>query len=200
MDEKKSEDKPLTKKQKAFCLEYIKNGYNATQAAKKAGYAGGYGTLRGIGSKNLTKDNIRKRIEQHFEDKAMGANEVLERLGDMARGFDVTKYIDYLPVYTKKGNAAKYISGYKLWLDMDKLQADGYSHLIKKIKETANGIELEWHDQAKALELIGKHHALFTEKIELGGRLDLTGISDDGAIAAAAAIIDSRKKNTTEGN
>ena len=202
------ENKKLTTKQEAWCLEYIKNGYNATQAAKDAGYKGSYATLKVVGSENLAKPNLKKRISQHFEDQAMGANEVLERLGAMARSFDMTKYIELkeqnkitTKVVNGKQKHYKEFTGYVVSFDLEKLQEDGFSHLVKKIKQTNQGsIEIEWHDQKHALELIGKHHKLFTEKIELEGSLDLIGISDDGLIAGATAIIAHRQKNTSEGN
>ena len=46
----------LTPKQKAFADEYIKNGGNATDAARKAGYA--ERSARDIGNENLTKPHI----------------------------------------------------------------------------------------------------------------------------------------------
>ena len=161
------ENKKLFKKQEAFVEYYLQNGYNATQAAKSAGYAGGYGTLRGIGSENLTKPNIAKRISQRFEDISMGANEVLERVGKMARGFDIADYTKLKEIYAINDDGDEYLTGHDLWIDFYKLQADGFSHLIKQVKQTNSGIDIKWHDQMKALELIGKHHKLFTDKMEV---------------------------------
>lgn len=55
----------LTKKQKLFCLEYLANGYNATQAAIKAGYSAK--TARNIGNENLTKPAIKEFIEKRMK-------------------------------------------------------------------------------------------------------------------------------------
>ncbi|WP_027480542.1 terminase small subunit [Deinococcus pimensis] len=42
--------------------------------------------------------------------------------------------------------------------------------LIKKIKKSKDGtVEFELHDTVRALELVGKHHKLFTDKVDLGG-------------------------------
>ena len=53
----------MTAKEQAFCREYVKNGYNATQAAITAGYS--KKTARNIGSQNLAKIHIQERIEHH---------------------------------------------------------------------------------------------------------------------------------------
>jgi hypothetical protein len=61
-------------------------------------------------------------------------------------------------------------------------------HLIKKFKlkpgEFGAEIELELHDSQKALELLGKHHKLFTDKFEMDWRreLDDVGIDPDAAV------------------
>jgi len=53
----------LTKKQDAFVKEYLLNGFNATQAAIKAGYS--EHTAKDIGCENLAKPNIKEAIELH---------------------------------------------------------------------------------------------------------------------------------------
>lgn len=75
----------LTDKQRAFCIEYIKD-YNATQAAIRAGYS--EVSARYIGYENLQKPHILQYISDHFESNVMSANEVLSHLTDVARGVD----------------------------------------------------------------------------------------------------------------
>lgn len=53
----------LTNKQQAFCREYVKNGYNGTQAAISAGYS--KKTANEIAAQNLTKLSIKEKIEHH---------------------------------------------------------------------------------------------------------------------------------------
>jgi len=53
----------LKPKQKAFVLEYVKQG-NGVAAARAAGYRGTDAILRSIASQNLTKLNIRRAIEE----------------------------------------------------------------------------------------------------------------------------------------
>lgn len=58
----KMEKKKLTKKQELFIQYYMANGFNATQAAKDAGYS--EKTAYAIGEENLRKLDIKKRIEE----------------------------------------------------------------------------------------------------------------------------------------
>jgi phage terminase small subunit len=107
----------LTTKQRLFVEAYLANP-NATEAARRAGYAGNDVTLGAVGAENLKKPQIAALIAERVETVAMGADEVLEELANIARG----PYVDY------KG------------------------------------------DKIKALELIGKHFKLFTDKSEITGK------------------------------
>jgi phage terminase small subunit len=63
MDDNKEE---LTDKQKIFIAEYCNNGFNATQAAIKAGYS--EGTARQIASDNLSKAYIKQAIKDYLDE------------------------------------------------------------------------------------------------------------------------------------
>lgn len=58
----KLEKSGLTPKQERFCYEYLANGFNATQAAIKAGYS--QRTAFSIGPENLKKPLIQARIQE----------------------------------------------------------------------------------------------------------------------------------------
>jgi len=151
------ETRKLTGKQEAFVIAYLKNGFNATEAARTAGYKGNENTLAVIGYQNLRKHKILERIEAYFEEKGMAANEVLFRLSEQARS-DITFFID---APTKR----------QFKLNMEKIKAKGY--LIRKIKYTLQGPEIELYSSQKALELIGKHHRLFVDRVEHDGEICL---------------------------
>lgn len=74
-------EKKLTLKQNKFVNEYIKTG-NGTQSAIKAGYS--EKTARFIGSENLTKPNVKHKIELSLNEAAkklgINAEYVLENL------------------------------------------------------------------------------------------------------------------------
>lgn len=52
-------------------------------------------------------------------------------------------------------------------IDLVKAEKAGKLHLLKKVKQTDRGLEVELHDAMDALELIGKHHKLFTDRVSL---------------------------------
>nr|DAG83076.1 MAG TPA: terminase large subunit [Caudoviricetes sp.] len=87
----KKNGKKLTPKQEAFAAEYIKNGGNATQAAKDAGYAEARAAI--TGSENVRKSNISEsiaeqmeRIEKEQHRDIMSLAEIQERRSMIAKG------------------------------------------------------------------------------------------------------------------
>lgn len=156
----------LTNKQRVFVEEYL-TCWNATEAARRAGYAGREETLRVVGHENLTKPNISECVRKRISEKAMSADEVLLRLGEIARGS--------LQPFTRTRDD-------DIWPDLTTEAAQAKFHLLKKIKPkrrvggkpgdewVETEVEIEIHDPLKALELLGRNHKLFTDKTELTGK------------------------------
>lgn len=141
----------LSAKQQVFVEEYLIT-WNASEAARRAGYS--EKTAGAIGHENLTKPEIAEEIARRVSDKAMTADEVLIRLAEQARS-EQSRYL------TSEG------------INLEMLIADGRAHLVKGIKETKYGREIEFYDAQAALVHIGKHHKLFTDNIEHSGSVDL---------------------------
>jgi len=156
----------LSPKQKLFA-EYYLQTWNATVAARKAGYKGNYPTLRSIGSENLTKPNIKAEISKRLNETVMESDEVLARLASMARGFDISEYTELREIFEINDKGKEFLAGYALWINLEKLKDEGFSHLIKKIKNVRGGIEIEWHDPMAALVHLGKYHQLFTDNLDI---------------------------------
>ena len=147
-------------KQRVFVEEYLRC-WNATEAAKRAGYS--ERTARQQGSRLLSNANILEEIDKRISEKAMAADEVLIRLAEQAR-VSLDEVID---VYGK---------GKHEWnVNIPKIIADGKGHLIKSLTPTQYGLKVELHDKQRALELLGKHHRLFVDRQEITG-------ADGGAI------------------
>lgn len=146
----------LTLKQKAFADFYIELG-NATEAAINAGY--NEKSARFVGSENLTKPNIKNYIEERMKEieseRIAKAEEVLAFLSSSLRG-DVLEEV----VATESDG----IGGMK-------------PVIVKK--------QLSAKDRIKAAELLGKRYALFTEKVDLDGNLEVTIIDDIGMLEDA---------------
>ncbi len=157
-DENNIEPLPrLTAKQEMFVNMYFECGLNATAAAKQAGYS--EKTARQIGSENLSKPDIAAHIRARMDKEAMSANEVLHRLAMIARG-------DFGELVDDNGNPS-----------IKDAKGSGRSQLIKRIKSRAVTTEkddyveteIEILDPLKALELLGKAHSLFTDKVQHSG-------------------------------
>jgi phage terminase small subunit len=90
----KDEDIKLNDKQEAFCQAYVID-YNATKAAEAAGYS--KNSCRQIGSENLSKPYIRKRIDEIrseiYKRNQISIDEVIAGLAAMFR-IDISEIID----------------------------------------------------------------------------------------------------------
>lgn len=154
----------LSNKQKVFIEEYLKT-FNATQAALAAGYSPD--TAYSMGWQNLRKLEISEAISQRLSETAMSADEVMRRLGEHARG----NMGDFWQIPDKGAPS----------LDLTSEKAKASLHLIKKMKvkttkrviadidEVTTEIDFELYDAQAALEKLGRHHKLFTDKAELSG-------------------------------
>jgi hypothetical protein len=145
----------LTKKRLAFAEFYLKE-WNATKAADLAHFA----HPGSQGHRLLKNVEIQEYIQRRLTELTMGADEVLIRLAEQARASS-GQFID------DKGK-----------IDWAKVKEQG--HLIKGISQTSRGDRIELYDAQSALALIGKHHALFTERVEHVNPLVLKVVYDDG--------------------
>ena len=141
----------LNPKQIVFADEYIISG-NAEQSAIKAGYSERY--ARSSAHKLVAKVGIANYIADRMEEikssKIMDQTEVMERLTAIARR-EVKKGIYN---YTEKANGQKitYEKEYELMPNTE--------------------------EETKALELIGKRYAMWTDKQELNGNVGVTIVDD----------------------
>ena len=143
-------------KQESFINHYLQS-FNATRAAIAAGYS--EQSAYSQGSRLLKNAKVADAIRARINENAMQADEALYHLASIAR-------TDMDDLVSNEGT-----------LDMDKARKYGKTGLIKKMKfrriPTDSGTiletEIEGHDRLRALELIGKHHKLFTDKQELSG-------------------------------
>ena len=135
----------MNNRQKIFVEEYL-TSFNATDAARKAGYS--EKTAYSIGQENLKKPEIADAIQARLDEKHMGADEVLTRLAEQARA----SFEDFL---NDEGE-----------LDLLKARAAGKLHLVKKISCGRHGTTIELYDAQAAQALIGRAHKLFVDRSE----------------------------------
>lgn len=133
----------LNPKQIAFADEYIISG-NATKSMIKAGYSEKYAGTNS--QKLLNNTNVKKYISDMMEkiqsERIMSAEEVLERLTSIGRREPRKGIYNQKTVYD--GNEEK-------------------ATTIEKEYEIVPTTE----EETRALELLGKRYALFTEKVDL---------------------------------
>jgi phage terminase small subunit len=139
----------LTPKQELFVKEYLID-LNATQAAIRAGYS--KKTAKEIAAENLTKPNIAEAIKIEIDKRMQrldtSADKVIEDLGllrDMCMGrVPVTQTVMLRD--TEGGTLP--------------------TEITQKVFEPAGA--------KGALELLGKHHKLFTDKYDMEGSFSIT--------------------------
>jgi phage terminase small subunit len=153
----------LTDQQAYFTERYVTH-WNASRAAREAGYS--EGTAGQIGHQLLQNSLIRERISERLDEAAMPAREALARLANHARA-DLDDVLD---------EAGRF--------DLQKARGLGVTHLIKKLKvatsETEDGTfttyTVEAHDAQAALINILKAHGAFEQKVKLDATI--SGLAD----------------------
>ncbi len=146
----------LNKRQMAFAEAYAIPGTemhgNATKSALYAGYSEKSAEV--TGSRMLKNDKVQEYIrgvqEKLFDENIMSGKEVLYRLTKTARGESVE-------VDAVVAKIAEYIKH----PDYDDKHVLVYNEHIEKVEKPP-----KISDQNKALELLGKNHKLWTEKME----------------------------------
>lgn len=154
-----SEALALTLKQRDFCLAIAGEAKgNGTEACRLAGYEGNDAVLGVIACENLKKPKIQEFIRQlrvdaetKASDKILSATEVLVGLTKFAQA-------DPADVFESDGS-----------FNLQKARERGVSHLIKSVnfdKDSGRVTRVELHNAHAAHVDLGKHHKLFTDKVE----------------------------------
>ncbi len=152
----------MTKKQKRFIEEYLID-LNATQAAIRAGYSAN--TAKEIGCENLTKPNIAEAIAKAMAErsKRTGINQdrVIQELAKIA-------FVKMTDIIDSEGRIREDAP------DEDKACIEAFKYKRSQT-ENGSGIEREVKiaSKLKALELLGKHLGMFTDKLDLDTEMEL---------------------------
>lgn len=151
----------LTPKQKRFVAEYLVD-LNATQAAIRAGYSEKRASE--IGYQLLQKTTVQAEIR-----KAMADRE--ERTG-VTQDWVVQEL--YKIAHADRGGIAKVVGGGSAveLTDTDELDDEQRAALVG-VEKTKFGIKVTTCDKLKALELLGRHLGMFTDKVEQTGETTL---------------------------
>lgn len=179
----------MNTKQEAFVNEYLKD-HNGTQAAIRAGYS--KKTARTIASQLLAKLDISDAIKERVKERAMGPDEVLTRLADIARG-DITDLMDVshtgfvidLTGDTQEGKNPKTKLIKKIKQKVTTYLAKSESQEDREIVET----EIELYSAQEALNTIAKLNGMITDKVDLTSKGEKL-IPDDRYDLAISTLAD----------
>jgi hypothetical protein len=166
----------LTGKQRIFVEAYLSNGFNATDAARQAGYKGEESTLSSVGYENLRKPDIAVEINARLNEAAMSANEVLARLSKIARG-DVDDCLDEDGKFDLKKVRRLQRTGLlkKLKSKRTSKRVDSLTEGEEDSRETLETalvyeeVEFEMYSAHEALRDLGKYHKLLNDRHEIAG-------------------------------
>ena len=158
----------MTKKQKRFVEEYLID-LNATQAAIRAGYSPD--TAQQMGSENLSKPVIKNAIDTIAErSRRTGINQdrVIQEIAKLA----FLNPIDVIDMdeATIKGEANR---------DDTACIASVKVKVIPGEDGNITEREVKTYDKLKALELLGKHLGMFTDKLKMEGNVPVVIMGDD---------------------
>ena len=172
----------LTDKQKRFCDEYLID-LNATQAAIRAGYKEKYAHTNAnkLLQNTTIREYITKRKADRVERTEITQDMVLTELAAIAfaKTTDYVKIIEQqatytsdegvrIPLYDENGNP---VMVQNVQLEPTKNLDDTQIKAIAGIKQGKNGIELSMCSKERALEMLGKHLGMWTEKVEVSGEV-----------------------------
>lgn len=152
----------LTDRQKEFVRQYLVD-LNATKAAIRAGYSAK--TASRIGPQLLGKPCVREAIEKAQAKRAqrveVTADRVVAELAKIAFS-DPRDLMEWGPDGVVLRPSAE-LSG-------------DQAASVAEVAENNAGLRLKKHDKVKALELLGRHIGMFTDKVqtEVSGGLSIT--------------------------
>lgn len=151
----------ITAKRRAFIEAYFRCHFNATEAARQAGYK--HPNVKG--SQLVKVSEIAEEIQRRMAEEVMCPDEVLLRLSDMARA-NISEFID------KETGA----------IDWEAVQEKG--HVVREIiHEKGRRSRLILYNSQRALETMGKYHGLLVEQHkhsgEIGGDITIRVVYED---------------------
>jgi phage terminase small subunit len=195
MDEAKAKERRLTPKQERFCEEYLVD-LNATQASIRAGYSAK--TAEQQGPRLLGNVGVAARIDKlraiQSKRTQVTADRVIAELAriaflDLGSAYDSTGRL--LHVQNMPEDVRRAIAGTKIFEEFE-----GFGKDREKIGETT---EIKTVDKTRALELLGKHLKMFTEKLEHSGPdgrpiefRDLSKLTDEQVDTRLQALLQKR--------
>lgn len=148
-------------KQDLFVKEYLKD-LNATQAYIRAGYKfKSENVAAASAAKILRNPKIQEKIQAEMAEREkrteITQDRVLREIANLA-------FTDRTGIVNLKKNRV-------IIQDFEELTPEQRA-CVAGVKETKYGIEVSFYNKEKALEMLGRHLGMFTEKVEVKGEIN----------------------------
>ena len=148
-------------KQDLFVKEYLKD-LNGTQAYIRAGYKVKDENSAAVMANRLLRNvKIQEKIQSAMKKREkrteITQDRVLKEIANLA-------FTDRTGIVNLKNNSL-------IIKNFDELSPEQKA-CISGVKETKFGIEVTFYNKEKALEMLGRHLGMFTEKLEVNGNIN----------------------------
>lgn len=161
----------LSDQHRAFVEHYLASGFNATRAARLAGYSPV--SAHSTGYDILKNPEVKQAVSERLEQFAMPANEVLARLGAQGRA-DPGDWIDdrgAISIDLMKETGSTHLIREVSWEEEGRLLGRGEDAELVTVRKR----KVRLHDAQKALELLARHHGLLNDKVDVTSQGDKVG-------------------------
>ena len=147
----------LTPKQKLFCEEYLVD-LNASQAARRVGYK--HSSASTHAQKLMAQENVKNYISELMNARTerinISADKVLHELAAIAFS-DIRDFVEL----KEEGLMVKPTA------DLTTEKARAIESLTENTSARGSKVSIKLHNKLKALELIGRHLSMFSDKVEM---------------------------------
>lgn len=165
----------LTAKQMRFVDEWLID-FNGKQAAIRAGYSAK--TAEVTAAKLLRNVKVQAEIARRQKDLQKRTEVSQDRVVKELARIAFANIADYLHVETQtrtKDDGTEVTYQIVMLSETEDLSVDQRAALAN-VKQSVNGVEIKLHDKIKALELLGRHIGMFTDKLEVKGAIDIASV------------------------
>ena len=171
-----NDDKQLRLKQEIFCVKYVANGFNATQAAIEAGYSKKTAHVQGprLLENVVIQNKIEELTQQQIDAASITVQAVLAELRKIA-------FCDFEEAYNEDGSLKhvkdmpKALRQAIASIEVEEL-FDGYGKDKTQIGYTK---KIKFWPKDKSLDQLGRYLKMFTDKVEHSGKIGIADLVDE---------------------
>lgn len=166
--------KKLTDMQRLFCENYLID-LNATAAAQRAGYSAKTATNKA--SALMKEPQVKAKIDQLLAARSkrvqVAADDVLERLDNIG-GVDIAECFDANGALKNIHDIPKELR--KCIASIEVLEVEEFNRDTKQMEKIGETKKIKFWDKIKANELIGRNLKMWTDRVEVSGKLTLEAL------------------------